>query len=293
MQNIKMSEMRVIDRVLEMDSGYVLDFSDRTIANFFLDELNIDFGDPRFAVNGTSKAKRLRTFLQVVDRATAARTLRELLKYRKEMYENSSRVDQLPNAEGMLLAVINRLEGKVADAVTSSHTPPPASRPVPFEELISELMSLQNLEPQPRGYAFEGYLHKLFLVHGLLPHSPFRLVGEQIDGSFKFDGEFYLLEAKWHGPRTPAADLRNFHGKVQEKASWARGLFISNSGFTDEGLHAFGRAKSIICMDGLDIWTMLKNRIPLTEVLDRKLRHAAEKGEVFCSVRDLFRIQAA
>jgi hypothetical protein len=37
--------MRVVDRVLEMESGYVLNFSDRTIAEFFLDELNIDFND--------------------------------------------------------------------------------------------------------------------------------------------------------------------------------------------------------------------------------------------------------
>ena len=152
-------------------------------------------------------------------------------------------------------------------------------------------MALHDLAPHPRGYAFEKFLVGLFRAYGLQPNHPFRLVGEQIDGSFKFDGEFYLLEAKWHGPQTPAADLRNFHGKVLEKASWARGLFISNSGFTPEGLLAFGRAKSIVCMDGLDLWTMLDRRIPLAEVLDRKLRHAAERGDVYCSVRELFQLQ--
>lgn len=167
-------------------------------------------------------------------------------------------------------------------------TPSPASQPVPVDALKSKLMALVELEPHPRGYAFEQFLIELFRAYGLQPNSPFKLVGEQIDGSFKFDGEFYLLEAKWHGPRTPASDLRNFHGKVEEKAAWARGLFISNSGFTEEGLLAFGRAKSIICMDGLDLWTMLERRIPLTEVLDRKVRHAAERGAVFCAVADLF-----
>lgn len=57
MANIKASEMRALDRVLGMEGGYVLNFSDRTIAEFFLDELNIDFNDQRFAANGTSKAK--------------------------------------------------------------------------------------------------------------------------------------------------------------------------------------------------------------------------------------------
>lgn len=288
MPNIKASEMRAIDRVLGMESGYVLDFSDRTIAEFFLDELNIDFNDPRFAVNGTSKAKRLRTFLQTVDKLTAARTPRELLRYRGAIYRASGRKEDVPNADGILLEVIGGLEGKVPDPHDRGVAPPPASAPVPVESLKSELIALHDLAPQPRGYAFETFLIRLFRAYGLQPNNPFRLVGEQIDGSFKFDGEFYLLEAKWQGPQTPASDLRNFHGKVTEKAAWARGLFISNSGFTDEGLQAFGRAKSIVCMDGLDLWTMLDRRIPLPEVLDRKLRSAAERGDVFCSVRELF-----
>ena len=292
MPNIKASEMRAIDRVLGMESGYVLDFSDRTIAEFFLDELNIDFNDPRFAVNGTSKAKRLRTFLQTVDKLTAARTLRELLKYRGAIYRASGRKEDVPNADGILLEVIGGLEGKVPDQQDRGVAPPPASAPVPVESLKSELIALHDLAPQPRGYAFETFLIRLFRAYSLQPNNPFRLVGEQIDGSFKFDGEFYLLEAKWQGPQTPASDLRNFHGKVTEKAAWARGLFISNSGFTDEGLQAFGRAKSIVCMDGLDLWTMLDRRIPLPEVLDRKLRRAAERGDVFCSVRELFQIQS-
>lgn len=288
MANFKTADMRVLDRVLEMEGGWVLDFSDRRIAEFFLDDLNIDFNDPRYAANGTSKAKRLRTFLQTVDKGTAARALRELLRYRVDFYRTTSKQDDVPNAEGMLLEVIGRLEGTVTDLGNHQRVPTPANVPVPVETLKSELMALNPLSPQQRGYAFERFLITLFKAYGLQPNSPFRLVGEQIDGSFKFEGEFYLIEAKWQDARTPAADLRNFYGKVQGKASWTRGLFVSNSGFTDEGLHAFGRSKSIVCMDGLDIWTMLDRKIPLPEVLDRKLRRAAEHGDVFRSVMDLF-----
>ncbi len=291
MVNIKALDMRTIDRVFQMESGYVLDFSDRTIAEFFLDELNIDFNDPKFAVNGSSKAKRLRTFLQSVDKGTAARALRELLQYRCSMYSASGRKDDLSNADGMILEVIATLEGKPARYSGNGFVPPPTRVPVPIELLKSQLIALHDLQPQRRGYAFEAFLIDLFMAYGLQPNSPFRLVGEQIDGSFKFDGEFYLLEAKWQAPPTPASDLRNFHGKVVDKATWARGLFISNRGFTQEGLHSFGRAKSILCMDGLDLWTMLDRRIPLPEVLDRKLRHAAERGEVYCSVSELFNIR--
>jgi hypothetical protein len=96
------------------------------------------------------------------------------------------------------------------------------------------------------------------------------------------------VEAKWHEARTPAADLHIFQAKIQQKASWTRGLFISNSGFTEEGLFAFGRPKSIICMDGIDVWDMLDQKIPLPAVLERKVRRAAEYGDVYYSVRQLF-----
>ena len=68
-------DMKFLDEVFQMESGYVLDFSDRTMASFFSDELNIDIYDVRYAANGTSKAKRLRYFLQTVDAQTAVTVL--------------------------------------------------------------------------------------------------------------------------------------------------------------------------------------------------------------------------
>jgi hypothetical protein len=42
MVNLKRSEMRFIDEVFGMGSGYVLDFSNRTFAEFFEDEFGIN-----------------------------------------------------------------------------------------------------------------------------------------------------------------------------------------------------------------------------------------------------------
>lgn len=39
-----------------------------------------------------------------------------------------------------------------------------------------------------------------------------------------------------------------FVGKLSQKACWSRGLFLSNSGFSSDGLQAFGRGGSIVCM---------------------------------------------
>ena len=114
------------------------------------------------------------------------------------------------------------------------------------------------------------------------------MIGEQIDGSFVLQGETYLLEAKWEGIPTEAGELHKFHGKLEQKAAWTRGLSVSNSGFTEGGLIAFGRGKRVICMDGLDLFDVLSRRIPLDQVLDRKVRRAAETGATFSRARDLF-----
>jgi hypothetical protein len=71
-------------------------------------------------------------------------------------------------------------------------------------------------------------------------------------------------------------------------AAWARGLFISNSGFTADGLLAFGRGKRVICMDGLDLSETFNRELPLDQVLARKARRAAETGLPFERVRYLF-----
>src|ERR1700732_433772 len=115
-----------------------------------------------------------------------------------------------------------------------------------------------------------------------------RSVGEQIDGSFRLHSEVYLLEAKWHSPQIGVADLLTFSGKVSGKAAWARGLFVSNSGFTADGLEAFsrGRQTNLICMDGLDLYEVLFRRMSLVEVLEEKARGAAETNRTHVPVRD-------
>ena len=72
-------------------------------------------------------------------------------------------------------------------------------------------------------FFFSQTLKQLFDTFGLEARSAFRLVGEQIDGSFILGEETYLLEAKWQNEQTGIGDLHAFHGKVEQKAAWARG----------------------------------------------------------------------
>ena len=134
------------------------------------------------------------------------------------------------------------------------------------------------MSAQKRGYEFEKYLKELFDAYDLSPRASFRLIGEQIDGSFVVHNDTYLLEAKWQNSPTGVADLHTFEGKIGEKASWSRGLFVSSSGFSADGLQAFGGGKRTICMDGFDISEMLMQRLSFVKVIDAKVRRAAETG---------------
>lgn len=287
MPNIRAIDMMFLDDLFEMGSGYVLNFSNSTFSRFFADELNVDIDDPIYAEQGGSKGKRLRCFLQKVDVSTVIRTLKALWEYREAIRQCEGKSETTQNAQGRLLSLINRLEGK-PDVEPAGQTPKPAFDRHKLIALRNDLIGLLQLAPQARGYAFESLLGDLFNVFGLEAREPFRLRGEQIDGSFLLQGETYLVEAKWQDAQTGVADLHTFHGKLEQKAAWTRGLFVSNSGFTEDGLIAFGRGKRVVCMDGLDLFETLSRELPLNHVLERKVRRAAETGLPFARVRDLF-----
>jgi hypothetical protein len=285
MANVRQIDFLLLDDVFEMGSGYVLNFSDRTMSQFFAEELNIDIDDPRYKQYGTSKAKRLRCFLQIADAPAVVRTLNALWEYREAVRHGARLPEIVPNAHRRVLELINRIQG----GPTKQAEPPPP----PFDrqrllQLRAEFASLANMLPQQRGYALEKFLRDLFSFYGLQSRGAFRLLGEQIDGSFLLGNDTYLLEAKWQAAQANIGDLHTFHGKVEQKAAWARGLFVSYSGVSPDGLIAFGRRKQLICMDGLDLHEALDREIPLNDVLDQKVRKAAETGEPMARVRELF-----
>lgn len=282
--------MRFVDDLVDFvrGRGFVLDFSDASFSDFFNSELKVNINDPEYAVNGGSKGKRLRCFLQSCDDATAVRTLTALWEHRSEYLSRTGGEDPVINAETRYQGLINRLSGrKTAQPATQNASVNAVSQHM-IAKIKADLVRVTSLAPQTRGYAFETFLKVLFDAFGLAAREPFRLRGEQIDGSFELGSAIYLLEAKWHGESIGVAELHTFHGKIEQKAAWARGLFVSTSGFTDDGLAAFGRGKRVICMDGLDLYEMLDRELPLTKVLERKVRCAAETGSPFARVRDLF-----
>jgi hypothetical protein len=162
--------------------------------------------------------------------------------------------------------------------------------PTRLARLKSDLLTISGLQPRPRGFAFEKFLNDLFELHDLAPRDSFRLKGEQIDGSFQHDGHTYLLEAKWQNDPVARAELALLNETVTSKATWTRGLLVSYSPFSSDGLAAFesGRPTALIAMDGLDLYEILDRGLSLSEILRIKARRAAETNRCFIPVRLLF-----
>jgi restriction endonuclease len=296
MAKIRAVDLRLFDDVFASPKGpgYVLDFSDRTFSEFFRNELQVNIDNEKYRTGGSSKGKRLRAFLQLEHEQVVARALRALWEYRDAIKGPPDPDDEKSShQESRFFQIVNAMDGKGAPVRAGLRKPPPDIVNPPAQalaELNRRLLALIGMNAQQRGFAFEKFLSDLFALYELDPRRSFRLIGEQIDGSFELPPETFLVEAKWQVALTGQGDLLTFSGKVEGKAQWSRGMFISYSGFSEDGLQAFarGRRTSIVCMDGLDLAQILSGGLNLVDVIQRKKRRAAETGNAFVSVRDLF-----
>jgi hypothetical protein len=108
MVQLKHSEKRILEDALDMGSGYVLNFSDRTFAEFF-DDQGITIYQEKYAFNGSSKAKHMRAFVQVENAFTVCRVLRELWEHRESIpqYQQADATGQL---KARFFALLDKLE---------------------------------------------------------------------------------------------------------------------------------------------------------------------------------------
>jgi hypothetical protein len=130
------------------------------------------------------------------------------------------------------------------------------------------------------GLALERLLNQLFDLFQLHPRQPFRIVGEQIDGSFELEGQIYLLEAKWEKDPLPEADLLIFRGKIEGKSTFTRGVFIALNDVSLPARDAItrGKAPSFFVMNGHDLILILSEAVSLTDFLRKRVRLLAEEG---------------
>jgi Restriction endonuclease len=192
-------------------------------------------------------------------------------------------IDALKNAVSKRNAATeNRRISKAAVQKTRSNEADLSALTTAFQKMFGTGMTVQA-----RGRLFERFLQELFNRQSIKMGDPFSIKGEQIDGTFKFEGENYIVEAKWQDASTSTGDLYKFAHKVDGKMH-GRGMFISVNGFSTEGIRAIVVGKQIqtILMDGEDLSSILDGRITLEKVLDYKVRAAQTRAEVYvCAIR--------
>jgi hypothetical protein len=100
MVDLKRSQIRAVEEAMAYPNGfgYVLDFSDRTMEEFFEDEFGIKIYVQENRVNGSSKRNCLSTFLCRTDKNTALKVLRALWERREGLLEAHPNSDSTRDA---------------------------------------------------------------------------------------------------------------------------------------------------------------------------------------------------
>jgi len=284
MSTLKFIEKQKISRLLNK-GGYVLDFSNTTYSQFIIEKTGSDL----YAKYKMSKGKTLEAIVANESDIIVGKLLLELLHYMQTFDFVNDKNDALFKE---CAEIGNRLIGrkntpKVSESVK---TETPKSK-FEFSKYLSELTALASSAdtPQARGYAFEKYLNRIFAASGLEPRGSFKITGEQIDGSFKLEGNVYLLEAKWTSKKTDKPELVVFKDKVSTKSTITRGLFISYSGYTDEALATLSKGNQIgfVLMTVQELAVSMERNIPLDEVIGKKVRALAEEGNFYKNVFEM------
>ncbi|SRR6266536_527653 len=150
------------------------------------------------------------------------------------------------------------------------------------ETLRQRFMEMFSMtDPHRRGYAFQDFLDRLFVLFDMEPRVEYSLQHEQIDGSLSFDTDDYIIEARWRKEPAGPTDADRFAKKVERKGRNALGLFVSVNGFTSGVFADYGQSTPFFAMDGEDLMCVLEQRLRLDDLLRRKKRHANETGHCF------------
>jgi hypothetical protein len=207
-------------------------------------------------------------------RATVQKA-RELLGNIELMEEREAKQREIARKEELA-----RLERERADLLKNQ-----------LELLLMMFDELTRFEDaQRRGYLLQDLLNRLFDLYQLPVMQSFtRNKGaEQIDGAFKLDGWYYIVECRWRQKLADIRELDGLEGAVRRSGKQTMGLFLSINGWSANVplLLKQNPDKTIILMEGYDLRTVLSGQIDLQDFLLAKLAYLNLKSEPFFGVTD-------
>ena len=106
MSDLTVIEKRKLERTLGMGSGYVLNFSNRTFSEFFMDGFGIDIYNSKYAYGSGSKSNRMRAFWEQESNYLVSRVLDLIFNEWKE-FKGYGAPDEPPEE---CLRIVQRLK---------------------------------------------------------------------------------------------------------------------------------------------------------------------------------------
>jgi hypothetical protein len=141
MSSLTEIDKRYLEKILNMGSGYVLDYSDATYGEFFKRH-KVDIHGQKYLSYGTSKAKKMRSFWEQESDKLVGQVLSEML----DSYEADCELSGKPIDSQILQkarAIVARLAGGVRNA-DSAETE---------EGFLDKEFSIPNIQKLPIDYA--------------------------------------------------------------------------------------------------------------------------------------------
>ncbi len=298
MANLTSIERLKLEKLLEMGGGYVLDFTNRSLQEFILENLSINIYDEKYDYHSGSKANRLRAFWKQESNFTVGVLLESLLEY----WEAKRLINQqgVKSEDKILLedcqSISKRLKGE-AKGQDCEHQGKDDDFSLMQSELSAKFDEFATLisaqDKRQRGFLLEDLLERAFSLYSIQTQKSFKRHegGEQIDGAFKLESWYYLVECKWTEKLTDIRQLDSLYGKVGRSGKQTLGLFLSINGWSKNvtPLLKQNHEKSIILMDGYDLRCVLveHNSLSLKNLLLKKLECLNFEGEPFFSAANL------
>lgn len=147
----------------------------------------------------------------------------------------------------------------------------------------------EQKDPHGRGFFLEDLLYRIFQLHGIAVSKSFRRNegAEQIDGAFKIDGWYYLVECRWRKKLADIRQLDGLQGQINRSGKQAMGLFLSIEGWSNNVCSELkqNREKSIILMDGYDLRVVLSSDVDFREFLLAKIKALNIRSEPFLGAK--------
>lgn len=173
MSSLNEIDKRYLEKLLGMQSGYVLDYSDTTFGEFFVRH-KVDIHGAKYQKYGTSKAKKVRAFWEQEADALVARILSELL----DSYQADCDLNGKERDAGLLdkcRVIVARLTGKpvatapveTVDAFLDREFAIPNIQKLPVEAMAVSIIQ-SRLDEARKALQAGAYLSVIFLCGSVL-----------------------------------------------------------------------------------------------------------------------------